>query len=202
MRGRSIRGVIVVSSFAYGTVPQDGPVVEMGINDGTAERKLRLLSGVHTARSDYDYYLPGTVNHGKPAIVESQDADYLDASGGPFRRHRYMGTLALDPPAPNLESLSFHVTADVVVDIFDIALLYSEPAAPPVPVAPAIPPAPAPATAETPPPLPVAPAPAPAPAAQEPALPPAPVAPVVAPAPADSPALPSPPAPVPQAPAP
>jgi len=131
VRGRAIKGIVVISSFAYGTVAQDKPVVEVGVNDGSAApRNLSLLSGVHTARSDYDYYAPGAVNHAKPPIVESLDADYLDASGAPFRRHRYLGSLALEPPVQNLESLTFHVAADVVVDVFEVALLYADPAAP------------------------------------------------------------------------
>ncbi len=180
---RALRGIIVVSSFAYGTVAQGKPVVEVGVNEGGATRSLQLLSGVHTARGDYDFNLPGTMNHAKPAIVESQDADYLDASGAPFRRHRYMGALPLDPPAQNLELLTFHAVADVVVDVFDVALLYAEPAAP----APAFVPAPAAAAPATPE---VAPA---APAVE--------VAPAVvssAPAPAPAPAPVAPPAPTPE----
>ena len=170
VRNRAVKGIVVVSSFAYGSVAQGKPVVEVAVNDGTAPRSMQLLSGVHTARGDYDYYLPGTMNHSKPAIVDSQDAeDYLDASGGPFRRHRYAGMVPLDPPTQNLESLTFSVTADVVVDVFEVALLYAEPAAaPPVsaptqaataPPAPAPPPAAAVPPAETPP-APPAPAPA------------------------------------------
>ncbi len=181
VHGRAVRGLIVVSSFAYGTVAQGKPVVEVGVNEGTASRNVQLLSGVHTARGDYDYGLPGTMNHVKPAIVESQDADYLDASGAPFRRHRYLGTLPLDPPAQNLESLTFHVTADVVVDVFDVALLYAEPAAPPISPVPAAAPSPA-----SPTPAPAAPVAAvPAPAASTPAVP-------VAPAPAPAPGTPTP----------
>ena len=169
VHNRPLRGLVIVSSFAYGTVAQDKPVVEVGINEGAASRKVQLLSGVHTARGDYDYSLPGTVNHAKPAIVESQDADYLDVSGAPFRRHRYLGTVLLDPPAPNLESLTFTPTADVVVDVFDVARLYAEPA---IPTAPAVPPAVAP-------PAPAASAPAATapvvPAAPSPAAPSAPV---------------------------
>lgn len=194
VRGRTIRGLIVVSSFAYGTVAQDKPVVEVAVNEGAASRNLQLLSGVHTARGDYDYSLPGTVNHAKPAIVESQDADYLDASGAPFRRHRYMGVIPLDPPSQNLESLTFHATADVVVDVFEVALLYAEPAAPPVP--PASQPAAAPAT-----PVPAVPAaPAPPPSASTPATSVAPPAPEPAPAPATP--SPPPPAPAPGTPTP
>ena len=171
VRGRPVRGLIVVSSFAYGTVAQDKPVVEVGVNEGSGSRKLQLLSGVHTARGDYDFNPPGTMNHAKAAIIESQDADYLDASGAPFRRHRYMGVIPLDPPAQNLESLSFHAPAEVVVDVFEVALLFAEPAAPAVPApvpAPAAPAAPAPAP-EAPPPTPPA-----APVAPAPPAPPAP----------------------------
>lgn len=145
VHGRAVRGIILVSSFAYGSVVQGKPVVEVGVNEGGPSRNVQLLSGVHTARGDYDYSLPGTVNHSKPAIVESQDADYLDASGAPFRRHRYMGVVPLDPPAQSLKSLTFHVTADVVVDVFEVALLYAEPAAAavaaPIPAVPAVAPA-------------------------------------------------------------
>jgi len=141
VHNRPVRGLIVVSSFAYGTVAQDKPVVQIGVSDGTASRKVPLLSGVHTARGDYDYSLPGTVNHAKPPIIESQDADYLDVSGAPFRRHRYVATLPLDPPAQNVDALSFTPAADVVVDVFEVALLYAEPA----PAVSAAPPSPAPA---------------------------------------------------------
>ena len=139
--GRAVRGIVIVSSFAYGSVAQGKPVVEVGIDEGAGSRSVQLLSGVHTARGDYDFNLPGTVNHSKPPIVESQDADYLDASGAPFRRHRYLGMVSLDPAAQNLEALTFHVTADVVVDVFEVALLYTEPAAPPAPAQPAATPA-------------------------------------------------------------
>ena len=154
--GRAVRGIIVVSSFAYGSVAQGKPVLEVDMGEGAGSRHMQLLSGVHTARGDYDYNQPGTVNHTKPPIVESQDADYLDASGAPFRRHRYLGTIPLDPPVQNLESLTFHVTADVVVDVFEVALLYAEPAAP---SASTTPPASAPAAAVPPPPAPETPAP-------------------------------------------
>ncbi len=166
VRGRPVKGIVVVSSFAYGLVAQDKPVMGVDVNDGAVTRKLELLSGVHTARGDYDYYPSGVVNHSKPAIVQSQDADYLDASGAPFRRHRYMGVLPLDPPVSNLEQITFHAAADVVVDVFEVALIYTASAAPPV--------SPAPMAAPAPP----EPGPSPAPAATPPATPTPPPVPV------------------------
>ena len=110
--------------------------MEVVLRGGDGERRVELLSGVHTARADYDYFTPGSQRHERAVIVESQDADHMDSTGAPFQRHRYGGRVPLDPPFRDLKSLEFRLRAGVVVDVFEAGL-----APAPVPAPPADPPA-------------------------------------------------------------
>jgi len=134
--GAEVSALVLSSAYAYGIVPQGEPVMEVVLRGGDGERRVELLSGVHTARADYDYFTPGSQRHERAVIVESQDADHMDSTGAPFQRHRYGGRVPLDPPFRDLKSLEFRLRAGVVVDVFEAGL-----APAPVPAPPADPPA-------------------------------------------------------------
>lgn len=119
--------IAVVSSVSYGSVQQDEPVCEivaksLGANSHTWE----LLSGVDTARSDFDFYPQGSVNHQKVRIVESWDAEYPDVFDKPFKKHKYFTILPLPKGSRNLVSLDFISKTPFVLDVFDVALVQTK----------------------------------------------------------------------------
>ncbi len=118
--GGEVSALVLSSAYAYGIVPQGEPVMEVVLRGGDGERRVELLSGVHTARADYDYFAPGSQRHERAVIVESQDADHMDSTGAPFQRHRYGGRVPLAPPLRDLKSLEFRLRAGVVVDVFEV----------------------------------------------------------------------------------
>lgn len=122
--GRAATTLLVASAYAYGSLPQDTPVMEVTVEGREGARVVVLRSGVDTARTDYDFFPPGAQDHAKATIIDSQDADYLDSGGAPFQRHRYLARLALDPPVAEPRSVSFRLLADVVVDVHEAALLF------------------------------------------------------------------------------
>ncbi len=126
-------GLAVASAYAYGVVPQGQPVMEVILRGADGERRVELLSGVHTARADYDYFPPGSQRHERVVIVESQDAENMDSAGAPFQRHRYGGRITLDPPLREVTSLEFRLRAAVVVDVFEVGFLSAPPPADPAP---------------------------------------------------------------------
>ncbi|HOC73049.1 MAG TPA: hypothetical protein PKL54_09540 [Candidatus Hydrogenedentes bacterium] len=129
----AVAGLAVSSAYAYGVVPQGNPVMEVVLRGADGERRVELLSGVHTARADYDYFPPGSQRHERAVIVESQDAENMDSAGAPFQRHRYGGRIALDPPLREVTSLEFRLRAAVVVDVFEVGFLAAPPPADPAP---------------------------------------------------------------------
>lgn len=116
--------ILVASAYAYGSLPQDAPVMEVTVEGRDGARAVVLRSGVDTARTDYDFFPSGDQDHAKATIIDSQDADYLDSGGAPFQRHRYLARLALDPPVPAPVAVSFRLVSDVVVDVHEVALLF------------------------------------------------------------------------------
>lgn len=132
--GAAVGAVVLSSAYAYGVVPQGKPVMEVVLRGGDGERRVELLSGVHTARADYDFFTPGSQRHERAVIVESQDADHMDSTGTPFQRHRYGGRVPLDPPLRNVKTLEFRLSAGVVVDVFEVGVV-SAPTPPAVPAA-------------------------------------------------------------------
>ncbi len=133
--GAEVSELVVSSAYAYGIVPQGKPVMEVVLRGGGGERRMELLSGVHTARADYDYFAPGSQRHERTVIVESQDADHMDSSGAPFQRHRYGGRVPLSPPLRDVRTLEFRLRGAVVVDVFEVGLA-GAPAPPAPPAAP------------------------------------------------------------------
>ncbi len=118
------RALGIVSGFAYGTVPQGRSVCDIkAVYEDGAEVPLRLVSGVTTAKTDFDYYLPGTLDHEKIAIAFSWEADYLSAAQSPFMKHAYAGVLELPREGAALERLEFRATENVLLEIRDVVLL-------------------------------------------------------------------------------
>lgn len=116
--------VAVVSSVAYGSPPQGETVCEIiARNQGGETHAWSLISGLNTARSDYDFYPPGSVNHEKTTIVESWDAGYPDVFNKPFKKHKYLAVLPLPPAARTADSLEFVSKTPFVIDIYDVALI-------------------------------------------------------------------------------
>ncbi len=127
--GGRVVSVLVCSAFSYGDVPQDKPVFEMvpQTAGGAAMAAVPVLSGAHTARTDYDFYPARSMGHGKAEIIDSQEADTTDSGGLPMRRHRYAAQFDLPAPAA-LTGLAFRPVSNVVVDVFDVVLLLEAPA--------------------------------------------------------------------------
>lgn len=123
---RAVRGIGVVSAFSYGSVPQGGVacVIEPIPAEGGAVPALELISGVHTARHDYDFQAPGVQDHEKTAIVESVEADYLSAQGAPFMKHKYAGVIEAPDAFPPLRALRFRAQGEVILDVFDVVLVH------------------------------------------------------------------------------
>lgn len=121
---RPIVAIAVVSSFSYGSIPQDGPVCEIiAKGEGGQTHAWTLTSGVDTARCDYDFYAPGSVNHQQAKIVESWDAEYPNLFDKPFKKYKYLAVLPLPDTLTSLVSLEFISKCQVVVDIFDVVLV-------------------------------------------------------------------------------
>ena len=119
--------IAVVSSVSYGSAPQNEPVCEIIVkSEGARTHTCYLRSGVDTARSDYDFYAQGSVNHEKAAVIESWDAEYPDVFNKPFKKHMYLAILPLPSDARNLASLEFVSKTPFVLDIFDVVLIQTQ----------------------------------------------------------------------------
>ncbi|MCC6796682.1 MAG: hypothetical protein IT366_16300 [Candidatus Hydrogenedentes bacterium] len=114
----------VISAFSFGPIAQDKPVCDV-----IAKRQdhdvdsWTMRSGSTTARTDIDFYPASEQDHAKVEIVESIDADYSDKSGSPFKRHRYLGWLEIEPGKTPLDAIEFVSTNDYVFDVFEVVLL-------------------------------------------------------------------------------
>lgn len=119
--------IAVISSVSYGSPPQNEPVCEIiAKSEGAKTNTFYLRSGVDTARSDFDFYPPGSVNHEKATVIESWDAEYPDVSNKPFKKHMYLAILPLPNDARNLASLEFVSKTPFVLDIFDVVLIQTQ----------------------------------------------------------------------------
>ena len=121
----AIIGIGLISSFGYNSVPQTKIVAMCRVYSNDQKLvELPILSGIHTARSDYDFD-PQRRDHQKIAIIESEEADYLDTNGAPFLRHKYVSKL----PSTELalaNSIEFEMLVRGTLDIFDVVLLMDE----------------------------------------------------------------------------
>ncbi|HEO70055.1 MAG TPA: hypothetical protein ENN80_02255 [Candidatus Hydrogenedentes bacterium] len=122
--GMDVVAVGVVSAFSYGSVDQGLPLCEVTLKSGeeTVET-LWLESGVTTARADYDFHSHGYEKHEKITVIESIQADYLNVDGVPFMKHKYAALLEVQVPAAHIDAIAFRATSDVILDIYDVALL-------------------------------------------------------------------------------
>jgi hypothetical protein len=124
--------IAVVSAVSYGSAAQDEPVCEIVTkSEGAKINTFYLLSGVDTARSDYDFYAEGSVNHEKATVIESWDAEYPDVFNKPFKKHMYLAILPLPNDAGNLAALEFISKTPFVLDIFDVVLIQTQQETPP-----------------------------------------------------------------------
>ena len=117
----------MVSAFSYSTAPQGDTVCDVHVT--TAEGRdvnLKIESGHSTARGDYDLYTPERNGHERIATIESKEADYLNASGAPFQKHKYAARLTLPEALGNLTELRFRSSSEVILDIFDLVLCYED----------------------------------------------------------------------------
>ena len=117
----------VVSGTSYLSVPQGEPVADIVVagEDGR-EATLTLRNGVTTARTDYDFYAPEEMNHRKIRIAESTPATRLSKQDTPFQLHKYAATLDVPASIERIESLTFVCTGEMVLDIWDVALIPGE----------------------------------------------------------------------------
>ncbi len=124
--GQTLKGIAVLSAFSYGSEPQEKPICKISVNGKNKTlQTLSLRSGISTARYDYDYYPEGHLNHRKIRIVQSFEADYLNAFGAPFKKHVYLGELDCKRPStPPTELIFQAASSEVMLDVFDIVLLY------------------------------------------------------------------------------
>ena len=119
--------IAVVSSVSYGSPPQNEPVCEIITkSEGAKTHTFYVRSGIDTARSDFDFYPPGSVNHEKAVVIESWDAEYPDVFNKPFKKHMYLAILELPSDARNLASLEFVSKTPFVLDIFDVVLIQTQ----------------------------------------------------------------------------
>lgn len=127
--GAGVRALAVVSAFSYGAIDQGEPVFDVvAVSESGAAFTWTARSGEGSSRADYDFYLPGTLNHKKIAVFESWDANYPDISGQPFAKHKYLATVALPEDFGTLRSVAVVSRTPYVIDIFDVALLLAAPA--------------------------------------------------------------------------
>ncbi len=116
--------IAVISAFGFGNVAQGDPVCEVvAKTESGGKHTWALASGIATARADYDFYSEGNLNHKKVQVVESADAEYLDMSGGPFRKHKFIGFLEVPQTLGAIKSLTFRSQSSVIFDVFDVVLL-------------------------------------------------------------------------------
>ncbi len=121
----SFIGIGLISAYGYNSVPQSKKVGVCRVySNGQILVELPILSGIHTARSDYDFDPQGR-DHQKIAIIESEEADYLDVNGAPFLRHKYVSKLPSAEMA-KADSIEFEMLARGTLDIFDIVILMDE----------------------------------------------------------------------------
>jgi hypothetical protein len=114
----------VISSASYGSAPQNEPVCEVvAKSESAATHTYSLRSGVDTARSDFDFYAPGSVNHEKATVIESWDAEYPDVFNNPFKKHMYLALFPLPAEVLNLASIEFISKTPFVLDVFDVVLI-------------------------------------------------------------------------------
>lgn len=113
----------IVSAFSYGSVKQDQPVCEvLGQDDRGQVRTWNLLSGVDTARTDYDVN-PEGMNHLSVAEVESWEADYLNVHDRPFQKRSYKCVIRLPKDFGRLTTLTFRSVNPYIFEVFDVVLV-------------------------------------------------------------------------------
>lgn len=113
----------IVSAFSYGSVKQDQPVCEILVRDDRGqERVWHLLSGVDTARTDYDFN-PEGMNHRPVTEVESWEADYLNVHDRPFQKRNYRSILELPKDFGLLTTLTFRSVNPYILEVFDVVML-------------------------------------------------------------------------------
>ena len=120
----------LISAFSYGSVAQGKPVCRIVVRDKNGiEATLDILSGLHTARTDYDYKPASEVDHQKVTILESMPAEYRNQLDQPFEKHKYAGAIALPETLGAIHSIKFQSASPVVFDIYDVVLLDEMPPA-------------------------------------------------------------------------
>lgn len=116
--------IAVVSGFSYGSIPQDEPVCDIVVRfHGGDSETWTMLSGVHTARSDFDFYPPNAANHKKVQIVESWQSEYADTFDRPFQKHKYLALFSVPQSSGKVASIEFVSKISNVIDIFGVALV-------------------------------------------------------------------------------
>lgn len=121
--GAAAETIGLVSAFSYGDIPQGGPVCMVEVLAGDeVVRQVELRSGEHSARADYDYR-PEEQKHDKTSVVESWLAEYGDAEGAPFNKHKYGVRIPIGADAAaRATALRFRAAADVVFDVYEVVL--------------------------------------------------------------------------------
>ena len=119
--GDALRAIGLVSSYGYHAAPQ-GEVIGRCILllSGEPVHEIPLISGENTARTDYDFD-PASQEHQRIAIIESEEADYLDVNGAPFQRHKYAASLDI-PEGIVFDTLEFEMLSRGTLDIHDVVL--------------------------------------------------------------------------------
>lgn len=113
----------IVSAFSYGSVKQDQPVCEvLGQDDRGQVWTWNLLSGVDTARTDYDVN-PEGMNHRSVAEVETWEADYLNVHDRPFQKRSYKCVITLPKDFGRLTTLTFRSMNPYIFEVFDVVLV-------------------------------------------------------------------------------
>ncbi|MEX2015612.1 MAG: hypothetical protein WD873_03175 [Candidatus Hydrogenedentales bacterium] len=120
---RNVDQIGVVSAFSYGNLPQNRGMFELTAADASGEQfSWTARSGVEIARIDYDFYPTGTLDHTRLTPLESWTADYLNAGGQSFSKHKYLALFTV-PENFTVASLTFRSLNPYVVDVYDVVLV-------------------------------------------------------------------------------
>jgi len=121
-----VAAVALFSAFSYGDVKQGEPIGSIEITGPNGNKHhVTLLSGVHTARSDFDAN-PTARNHQKIRIAESTDAGYESQSGQPFERHKYIAIIDIPAGITAPVRLRIANSSRVPFDVYGIGLVRAQ----------------------------------------------------------------------------
>jgi hypothetical protein len=115
------RRLAVMSSMSYQSLPEGAAACEIALTLGVETKaKFELDYGVHTARCDDEPRAGGAT------VFESRDSAHLNREGRPVQLHKYIAVFDLPVEAASIDAIAFHCNAEVVLDIFGMALLPGE----------------------------------------------------------------------------